>query len=122
MFAISKRFGFSASHQLGCLPADHPCARLQGHNYEVELVLESTELEPAGFIVEYGRLDTFKRYLDDFLDHRHLNDVLECQPPAELLARWLFDWCAAHLDPSIARHLVAVRVSETPKTCAEYRP
>jgi P-type Ca2+ transporter type 2C len=41
MYTIAKRFAFSASHVIGGLPADHPCARLHGHNYEVEVVLQS---------------------------------------------------------------------------------
>ena len=122
MYAIAKRFGFSASHQLANLPEGHPCGRLHGHNYEVEVVLESAELDAAGFVVDYRRLDAVKRCLDERLDHRHLNDVVGGQPSAELLARWLFDWCAGHLGPGIAERLAAVRVSETPRTWSEYRP
>ncbi|HUM68046.1 MAG TPA: 6-carboxytetrahydropterin synthase, partial [Chloroflexota bacterium] len=39
MYTISKQFHFSASHQLNGLPLEHQCARLHGHNYEVELIL-----------------------------------------------------------------------------------
>ncbi len=42
MYTIAKRFTFSASHVIGGLPEEHPCARLHGHNYEVEVVLQST--------------------------------------------------------------------------------
>ncbi|MGH8899794.1 MAG: 6-pyruvoyl trahydropterin synthase family protein [Egibacteraceae bacterium] len=122
MYSISKRFAFCASHTLDRLPAEHPCARLHGHNYEVQLVLASPELDDAGFVVDYRLLDPFKSYLDSCLDHRHLNDVIGAQPSAERLARWLFDWCTKNLEASIVSRLVAVRVSETPKTWAEYRP
>ncbi len=122
MYTISKRFAFSASHELTDLPTDHPCHRLHGHNYEVELVLASTNLDDTGFVVDYGRLDAFKQFLDACLDHRHLNDTLGAQPSAELLARWLFEWCSANVEPAIAERLRAVRVSETPRTWAEYAP
>ncbi|TIL33265.1 MAG: 6-carboxytetrahydropterin synthase QueD, partial [Mesorhizobium sp.] len=50
--------------------------------------------------------------------HRHLNDVLGHEKvTAECLARHFYEWCKARL-PQTA----AVRVSETPKTWAEYRP
>src|SRR5712691_5223799 len=49
MYTITKRFAFSASHIIGGLPADHRCARLHGHNYEVEVVLQSATLDPIGF-------------------------------------------------------------------------
>jgi len=49
--------------------------------------------------------------------------VLECQPTSENLAVHFYDWCAEHLDPVIAGHVTAVRVSEKRgATWAEYRP
>ena len=43
------------------------------------------------------------------------------QPSAELLAEWLHTQAEALL-PAGSFEVVAVRVSETPKTWAEYRP
>ena len=39
MFSISKQFHFCASHIIEGVPEGHPCGRLHGHNYVVELVL-----------------------------------------------------------------------------------
>ena len=122
MFVISKRFAFSASHTLDGLGEDHPCARLHGHNYEVEVVAEAPEVDDRGFVVDYLELDPVKTFLDAELDHRHLNDVVPGQPSAERLAWWIFEWCKANLPSEVGRHLAAVRVSETPRTWAEYRP
>lgn len=122
MFEISKRFAFSASHLLEGLGDDHPCARLHGHNYEVEVVAAAAELDDRGFVVDYHELSPLKAFLDTDVDHRHLNDVLPGQPSAERLAWWLYEWCKANLDDDVSRHVVAVRVSETPRTWAEYRP
>lgn len=119
MFTISKRFSFSASHQLGDLPPEHPCGRLHGHNYEVEVELAGEDLDQTGFVLDYGALGPVRAFLDATLDHRHLNDVLQ-QPTAELLARWLFQH-ARQLLPDGAP-LSGVGVSETPKTWAWYRP
>lgn len=118
MYSIAKQFAFSASHQLAGLAADHPCARLHGHNYVVEVILEGTTLTPTGFLRDYRELDAFKRFLDAEFDHRHLNEVLgHDRPTAEHLARFFYDW-ARQRWPEVA----AVRVSETPKTWSEYRP
>lgn len=118
MFRISKEFHFSASHQLKGLPEDHPCARLHGHNYIVVVELESENLNQVGFVRDYRELGPLKKYIDDELDHRHLNDILgDDQVTAELLAKYLYDWCKARWPETSA-----VRVSETPKTWAEYRP
>jgi 6-pyruvoyltetrahydropterin/6-carboxytetrahydropterin synthase len=117
MFTIAKRFAFSASHIIEGLPEGHPCGRMHGHNYSVEVILQGEELNAIGFVVDYNELATFKRFVDDELDHRHLNDVLSCPTTAEHLARHLYT--KAH---GLWNEVAAVRVSETPKTWAEYRP
>lgn len=119
MYRITKQFSFSASHRLAHLPQEHPCSRLHGHNYVVEVVLESRELNSEGFVRDYGELDPLKRFVDERLDHRHLEEVLPegMVTSAENIARYLYDF-AADRWPEVA----AVRVSETPKTWAEYRP
>ena len=76
MHRIGKRFSFSASHIIGGLPDDHPCARLHGHNYEVEVSLQSPALDTAGFVRDFRELSALKDFIDATLDHRHLNDVL----------------------------------------------
>jgi 6-pyruvoyltetrahydropterin/6-carboxytetrahydropterin synthase len=82
----------------------------------VELAAE--ELGETGFVRDYHDLGALKAYIDEELDHRHLNEVLgDGCVTAERLARHFHDWCAARW-PEVA----AVRVSETPKTWAEYRP
>lgn len=118
MFRISKEFHFSASHQLKGLPDDHPCARLHGHNYIVVVELASETLNQVGFVRDYRELAPLKNYIDDELDHRHLNDILgDDQVTAEHMAKHLYDWCKAKWPETSA-----VRISETPKTWAEYRP
>lgn len=117
MYRISKEFHFSASHQLTHLPPDHPCARLHGHNYVVVVELAAADLDPSGFVRDYRELGALKDHLDAHFDHRHLNDVLDGPPTAEAMARHLYDWCRARW-PEVS----AVKISETPRTWAEYRP
>src|SRR5437016_1755230 len=117
MYLIGKEFHFSASHRLDHLPEDHPCFRLHGHNYIVEITLTADELNTDGFVLDYHALAPFKRIIDDELDHRHLNDILPGVTSAECLAKWLYER-AYQFWPDL---LYAVRVSETPKTWAEYR-
>lgn len=118
MYKIAKEYHFSASHQLHRLPSDHPCARLHGHNYIVEVELQSATLNSVGFVRDYRELDDLKTYIDDKFDHRHLNDVLgDDNVTAELIARHFYDWCKSRWP-----EVTAVRVKESPKTMAEYRP
>ncbi|MCA9982095.1 MAG: 6-carboxytetrahydropterin synthase, partial [Anaerolineales bacterium] len=115
MYLIRKQFHFSASHQLDGLPAEHQCARLHGHNYIVEIVLQATAVDKNGFVVDYLDLKPFKDYIDHTLDHHHLNDLFDFPTSAENLAYHLFCWAKAKW-PQVS----GMRVSETPKTWAEY--
>lgn len=117
MYQITKQFSFEASHQLDHMPDGHQCKRLHGHSYRAEVVIESPCLDDRGFCqLDYGELDPFKAYIDEFLDHRHLNDVFPFRPTAENIAKALF-----HVARKSSPYVVACRLSETPKTWAEYR-
>src|SRR5918998_2936129 len=102
MFTIAKRFSFSASHVLTAVPEDHKCRRLHGHNYEVEVVCGTDELDQRGMVVDYYDLDPVRRFIDATVDHRHLNDVLDGEPTAERLAWWLYESLKAELPVEVA--------------------
>lgn len=121
-FTISKEFAFSASHQLHGLREGHPCGRVHGHNYIVKVAISGTTLDTHGFVVDYGDLKPFGQWIDDHLDHRHLNDVLRgMQPSAENLAKHLHTVLGTLVQVPVTT-LLAVSVSETPKTWATYQP
>jgi len=130
---IGKTFAFEASHRLDGLPEGHQCGRLHGHSYSFTVELAG-QVDGVGFVVDYGQLQPIKDLVDAELDHRHLNHVLQgsplilvewgplaANPTAERLAWWLFQriW---PLMFALNVELLAVRVSETAKTFAEYRP
>lgn len=118
-YTISKEFAFSASHSLDGLPPEHPCSRLHGHNYGVVVRLTGDDLDDTGMVYDYGRLRPFRDFIDDTLDHRHLNDIMAANPTAEHLARYLHATALGiiGLPDGVT---VAVGVSETPKTWAWY--
>lgn len=118
MYQISKEFNFSASHQLVGLCDGHPCGRLHGHNYKVNVVLRSDELNEVGFVFDFGDLSPINRWINETLDHRHLNDVMPTSPTSENLAKFIFNKCGELL-PGVP--VFEVGVSETPKTWAVYR-
>lgn len=116
MYTITKRFTFSAAHHLTCVPVAHKCARNHGHTYTVEVELRSEHLRNC-MVLDYGDLSVLGDYIQNHLDHQDLNEVLPFEPTAERIAEYLFSWCFAEWDQT-----VAVRVMESPTSCAEYRP
>ena len=129
MYKISKEFHFSASHQLGHLPEDHPCHNLHGHNYVVTIGFEAKELDKNGFVIDFRDLDGMKQFIDNNFDHKHLNDVfpfnakLSTYTTSENLAEYLFVICrdsGFYNDDNPTVEVSFVKVAETPKTMAEY--
>jgi 6-pyruvoyltetrahydropterin/6-carboxytetrahydropterin synthase len=117
-YSITKDFAFSAAHHLAGLPATHPCARLHGHNYRVRVRLTAPLLDDVGFVMDYGDMAPFGRWLDETVDHHDLNEVVDVpNPTAEHLARH-FVMAVVTLCKVPRTIGVAVGVSETPKTWA----
>jgi len=117
MYRISKQFSFSASHVLDHLPEDHSCARIHGHNYLITVHLKSETLDEYGFVKDYQSLKTVRQFIDEKLDHHHLNDCFSEPPTSENIARFLYE----RFKPEIPE-LYAVEVSETPQTSCIYEP
>ena len=118
MYTIAKEFHCCSSHQLHGLPEEHPCSRLHGHNYVIIAELKSETLNKVGFVKDYRELDPIKKFVDEVMDHQHLNDVFPLHnPTAENMAKIIFDF----FKPQIPQ-LSAISVQETPKTTARYEP
>tara|TARA_Y100000004_G_scaffold173473_1_gene211377 strand:- start:4375 stop:4758 length:384 start_codon:yes stop_codon:yes gene_type:complete len=120
-YVIGKRFSFSASHQLNGLPDTHQCSRLHGHNYEIEVVIGSDELDATGFVLDYGELGFVKDYINENFDHRHLNDVMVVNTTAENISKLFYDFVSLYLRENFPNvKLIKVIVSETEKTFSSY--
>lgn len=117
MITISKEFHFSAAHQLHDLPDDHPCSRLHGHNYILRVFLRG-ELNKVGFVQDYRELEPIKKYVDEMLDHRNLNHVFPMHnTTVEVMSQILFGYFKQDFP-----NLIAIEMSETPKTNCRYEP
>jgi 6-pyruvoyltetrahydropterin/6-carboxytetrahydropterin synthase len=117
---ISKTVTFEAAHQLPHHAGK--CARLHGHSYRAELVLEGEVREAdgssgEGMVIDFSEVKAAWQLVHRNLDHAFLNDVL---PPeylpttAENIAAYLLDVLSVPLP-----QLVGVRLWETATSCAE---
>jgi len=114
---LSRSFRLEASRRLPTLPTDHPCARVHGHGFVVELEVEGTVDPTIGWLIDYHAMATLWAPIHEALDHRYLNDVEGLEnPTSEYIARWI--WQA--LKPSLPE-LSGVIIMETPETRCTYR-
>jgi 6-pyruvoyltetrahydropterin/6-carboxytetrahydropterin synthase len=74
---------FDAAHRLPGY--DGKCARVHGHTYEVEVVVEGPVDEKTGFLMDFYDLKESLRSVLVELDHRDLNEILD-NPTAECIA------------------------------------
>lgn len=87
MYYIKKSFEIAGSHQL-TLNYESKCQDLHGHNWQVVVYCKSETLNENGMVVDFTQI---KKAVHDKLDHKHLNDVVDFNPTAENIARWIVE-------------------------------
>jgi len=134
MLTVSKQCQFDAAHVL--THHEGQCRNLHGHTYRV--IVEVAEAEDGrDMVIDFKDLkQVIREVILDRFDHAFIYNEAsesECEiaaviakhgmksaglpfhSTAENLARHFYDALAAHVN------VVAVRVFETPESCAEYR-
>ena len=86
---IVKSMSFDAAHYLDHDLEERPYARLHGHSFTMEVVVEGEPDAATGWVVDFGEVDDALAELREMLDHRLLNEVegLE-RPTLENICRW----------------------------------
>jgi 6-pyruvoyltetrahydropterin/6-carboxytetrahydropterin synthase len=88
---IFNVFHLEAARRLPRLPESHPCARVHGHSFRVEVHVGGPLDPELGWVMDFADVDTAWRPIHDALDHRYLNDIPGLEnPTSENLARWIW--------------------------------
>jgi len=114
---VFKSFTIEAAHQLPHVPDTHPCARVHGHSFAIELWVSGTVGGRSGWVIDFAEISDAFRPLHDQLDHRLLNDIDGLSnPTSENLAIWIWDRLSSSL-----RGLSKVVVRETATSGCAYK-
>ncbi len=87
MYEVIKNLEISAAHCLK-LSYDSPCSNMHGHNWKVKVFLKSENLNSDGMIMDFKQI---KEKILKKLDHKIINDVVDFNPTAENLAKFICD-------------------------------
>lgn len=89
MFELKIITHFAAAHQLRMV--SEKCENLHGHNWKIEVCVEGEKLDPAGVLIDFGKLKAQVREIIATLDHKFLNEIQVCngQPSSENIAVYI---------------------------------
>ena len=118
-YALTVRSSFSAAHRLSEYEGN--CERLHGHNWQVEITVESGELDSRGMALDFRVMKTALGEILSRMDHKYLNEVPPFHgqnPSSENIARYIFDEMDGKMPPPV--RLSRVAVWESDDAWAEY--
>ena len=121
MYEVTIRAEFSAAHNLR--EVGGKCESLHGHNFKVEVAVESERLDDQGRVIDFRFLKEKTRTVLEGLDHKYLNELPSFQgqnPSSENLARYLFEEIS-HLVEQGSRRVGWVAVWESDTSRALFR-
>ena len=118
-YALTVRSSFSAAHRLREYEGN--CERLHGHNWQVEITVESEELDSQGMALDFRVMKSSLGEILARMDHKYLNEVPpfdDRNPSSENIARHIFDEMEGNIAPPV--RLSRVTVWESEDAWAEY--
>ncbi len=92
MYSIKVEASFSSAHNLRGYHGK--CEELHGHNWKVEVVAASPELDKSGMVLDFNDLKKKMNNVLEKLDHKYLNKISyfkKANPTSENIAKYIYD-------------------------------
>lgn len=85
MYYISKRMEIAGAHNLK-LNYESKCSNIHGHNWIITVYCKGETLNENGMLEDFTII---KKMIHDKLDHKYLNEIVDFNPTAENIAKWI---------------------------------
>lgn len=113
---ICKQFKFDSAHRLPSVPDGHPCGRIHGHSYMLEVEVSGQIDNETGWLMDYDELKRVVNPWVDGMDHQFLNDIEGLKhTTAEEIAVWFWN----RLQPQLPG-LTRITIYENPTSRCDY--
>ena len=120
MFVLKIVTDFASAHSLRNYPGD--CSRLHGHNWQVEVSVESEVLDATGIAIDFRKIKKQTKEVVKRVDHQYLNEIPpfdELNPTAENIAKYFYQEVGALINNQDVR-VCEVIIWETPRASVAY--
>ena len=120
MFVLKIVTDFASAHSLRNYPGD--CARLHGHNWQVEVSVCSNVLDDNGIAIDFREIKKQTKLVIKRLDHQYLNEIKPfdvLNPTAENIAKYFFDEVGLLINNEGIK-VKEVLIWETPRSAVTY--
>ena len=106
MYELSVKSEFSSAHNRRGY--EGKCEELHGHNWQVEVVVESDRLDKIGMASDFKKLKKIVNSIIKYLDHKYLNKFSffkKVNPTSENIAKFIF----TKIKPRLKNELVSLK-------------
>ena len=120
MFVLKIVTDFASAHSLRDYPGD--CARLHGHNWQVEVSVCSEVLDDNGIAIDFREIKKQTKLVIKRLDHQYLNEIKPfdvLNPTAENIAKYFFEEVGLLINSENVK-VKEVLIWETPRSAVTY--
>ncbi len=113
---IFNIYHIEAARRLPNLPESHPCSRVHGHSFRIEIFVSGPVDPDTGWVIDFAELNAAFSPIKTQIDHRYLNDIAGLEnPTSERLAQWIWQ----QLKPALPG-LSKIVVQETQQSGCAY--
>lgn len=115
---VTKEMEFASAHHLRYY--EGKCSNLHGHNYKLQVTVTGT-LDTIGMVLDFGVIKQYMKEVDEVLDHKNLDEVLDFQSTAENMVCFIAEFINVRLllDGRDCR-VTRVKLYETSTSFAEW--
>lgn len=116
MYSLKVEGSFSSAHNLRGYKGK--CEDLHGHNWRIEVIVKSEELNNIGIVVDFKELKQKLNAVLEEMDHKYLNKLAyfkKVNPTSENIAKYIYQKLITRIPL-----LDSVTVWENATSCATY--